>query len=217
MEDREEEAIRYLGYGTHAVDDQTLALIRDAYKELDEAVRPRIVYRIFDLRLLGDNCIMIADLEVQSRDLAHNLKGCSETILLGATLGIETDLLMERYSVTDMARAVVLQACASALLEEYIDDWQEAMSKEMGEKGLYLRPRFSPGYGDFSIRYQKDILGMLDAAKKIGLTLTEGSMLTPTKSVTAAIGLSTEQIGCHRKGCEMCAKTDCAYRRDTAK
>ncbi len=216
MEDREKEAIRYLGYGRHAVDDQTLALIRDAFKELDETARQRIVYRIFDLRLLGDDCIMMADLKIKSRDLARNLTGCAQGLLLGATLGIETDRLIERYSVTDMPRAVVLQACGSALLEEYLDDWSLMMSEKMGKEGLYLRPRFSPGYGDFSITYQKDILRMLDAAKKIGLTMTEGSMLTPTKSVTAAIGLSTQQIGCHRKGCELCSKLDCAYRRDTA-
>ena len=31
--------------------------------------------------------------------------------------------------------------------------------------GLYLRPRFSPGYGDFDIHYQEPIMRMLDCAK----------------------------------------------------
>ena len=77
----------------------------------------------------------------------------------------------------------------------------------------YLRPRFSPGYGDFSILYQKDVLRMLDAPKKIGLTMTDGYMLTPTKSVTAIIGISNTKEPCHRKGCEECDKSDCVYRR----
>ena len=54
---------------------------------------------------------------------------------------------------------------------------------------------------------------MLDAAKKIGLTMTGSSMLTPTKSVTAVIGMSRRKEPCHRKGCEACKMTDCPYRR----
>lgn len=56
---------------------------------------------------------------------------------------------------------------------------------------------------------------MLDCAKTIGLTLTGGGMMTPTKSVTAVIGASTEQQSCHIKGCEACEKKDCLYRRSS--
>ena len=55
---------------------------------------------------------------------------------------------------------------------------------------------------------------MLDTAKKIGLTMTESYMLTPTKSVTAVIGISDTQEKCHIKGCEACGKKDCIYRRN---
>ena len=64
----------------------------------------------------------------------------------------------------------------------------------MKKEGYYIRPRFSPGYGDFDIAHQDMILRMLDTAKKIGLTLTGGNMLTPSKSVTAVIGLSETEI-----------------------
>ncbi len=55
---------------------------------------------------------------------------------------------------------------------------------------------------------------MLDAPKRIGLSVTDGNMLTPTKSVTAVIGVGRTQLSCHVKGCENCGKSDCAYRRD---
>ena len=71
--------------------------------------------------------------------------------LLGATLGTRVDLLLRRYAVGEMARSVTLQACAAALLEEYLDEWQEERRAELAETGQYLRPRFSPGHGDFSI------------------------------------------------------------------
>ena len=78
--------------------------------------------------------------------------------------------------------------------------------------GLKLRPRFSPGYGDFSIAHQRDITRELDTARRLGLTVTESLMLAPMKSVTAVIGLS-ETGGCTGGGCEACAKTDCDFRR----
>lgn len=215
MDVRTKEAVRYLGYGRHAVDDQTLALVDSSFEELDRIVKERIVYRIFGLEVSGEEQIKIEQLEIVSKNLAKNLRGCSQIVMLGATLGIEVDMLMKRYSLTQMSKAVVMQACAAAMLEEYLDEWQENLADKMRNDGYYLRPRFSPGYGDFSILHQGDILRMLDSAKKIGLTMTDSSMLTPTKSVTAVIGLSKEEVPCHIKGCEACEKVDCIYRRSS--
>ena len=107
-----------------------------------------------------------------------------------------------------------LATCEEKLLEEYLDECQEELRLEQEAQGLYLRPRFSPGYGDFSVLHQGEILRMLDAPKRIGLSVTDGNMLTPTKSVTAVIGVGRTQLSCHVKGCENCGKSDCAYRRD---
>jgi hypothetical protein len=80
----------------------------------------------------------------------------------------------------DSAEGLCLQACAAAKIEEYCD----SVEKELPAH----RPRFSPGYGDFDITHQTDILRILDA-QKIGLTETKTHMLTPLKSVTAVIGI----------------------------
>ena len=213
MDTRTKEAVRYLGYGKHAVDDHTLALVESSFEELEEAAGRRIIYRIFDLDIQENGCIQIGQMNIDSRNLKKNMNGCEKAIVLGATLGARVDMLMRRHSLTDMARVVTLQACATTLLEEYLDEWQRKMEEEMEEEGLYLRPRFSPGYGDFSIGHQEEILRMLDAAKTIGLTMTAGGMLTPVKSVTAVIGLSRIKAPCHIKGCEACEKADCMYRR----
>lgn len=207
------EAVRYLGYGSHEADESTLEMIRACFRELKETANERMVYRVFDLHMPDEGYLQIGNMQVESKSLLRNLKGCERVILLGATLGVEVDILMKRYSCTDMAKAVVLQACGAAQLEEYLDECQSKIAAEMEDKGYYLRPRFSPGYGDFSILHQKEMLVMVDAARRIGLTMTDSSMLTPMKSVTALIGLSTEQENCHRKGCEACEKIDCPYRR----
>lgn len=214
MDARVREAVRYLGYGGHAVDEQTLALIEDSFTELEEAAKKRIIYRIFDVSQ-EEGRLLIGNMDIASRNLSKNLRDCKEAIFLGATLGIGVDMLLKRYSLTDMSRVVVLQAAAAAMLEEFLDQWQSRMRVEFENSGQYLRPRFSPGYGDFDIRHQDQILRMLDADRRIGLTMTDSYMLTPTKSVTAVIGISRKREECPLEGCEACDKKDCIYRRNT--
>ena len=48
MDRMTKEAIRYLGYGRNAVDEQTLALIKDSFEGLRSAVSPKSICRIFD-------------------------------------------------------------------------------------------------------------------------------------------------------------------------
>ena len=212
MDIRTKEAVRYLGYGRHAIDERTLGMIQDSFEELDQIADARFVYRIFEIIEQNENELTIGTLKIHSKNLCKNLKDCEQVIVFGATLGTSVDTLMKRYSVLNMTKAVVLQACAAAFLEEYCDKIQEQIASEL-EKGVYLRPRFSPGYGDFSILHQKELLQMLDAPKQIGLTMTEGYMLTPAKSVTAVMGISKEARDCNVKGCEACTKQDCIYRR----
>ena len=52
-----------------------------------------------------------------------------------------------------------------------------------------IKPRFSAGYGDFPLSAQKEIFGMLDCARQIGLTLNDSLLMSPTKSVTSIVGL----------------------------
>ncbi|WP_209344519.1 hypothetical protein [Flavonifractor sp. AGMB03687] len=112
-----------------------------------------------------------------------------------------------------MARAAVDQAVAAALIEAVCDDACDQLAERY--PGRYLRPRFSPGYGDFPLTDQPELVRRLDGPRKIGLTATDTCLLAPIKSVTAVIGLSNTPGKCHAGGCATCSKTNCAFRRDT--
>lgn len=213
MDTRTKEAVRYLGYGKTAVDDTTLHLIQESFAILDRIGEPKNVYRIFELSFPKKEELQICNLHIKSKNLYKNLKGCEQVVVFGATIGTTVDRQIRMYEFTNIAQAVVMQACAAAYLEQYCDEIQDRIAQKLERENLYLRPRFSPGYGDFSILHQKEILSMLEAPKKIGLTMTDSYMLTPTKSVTAVIGVSSTKEPCHRKGCEECTKVDCIYRR----
>lgn len=213
MDTRKKEAIRYLGYGKASIDEKTYVLIQECFEELERISVPKCVYQIFELSFSQEDELQICNLHIKSKNLYKNLRGCEQVVLFGTTLGSVVDRQLHTYEITDMAKAVVMQACAAAMLEEYCDKVQNEIAMELSAEHLYLRPRFSPGYGDFSILHQQEILNMLDAPKRIGLTMTDAYMLAPTKSVTAIIGVSNTKEFCHQKGCEECTKADCLYRR----
>lgn len=203
------EARRYLGLKGEVPELEDR--LRRAGGLLLEAAAPKGVWQRFPLTRSGDT-LSFAGMETSSKRLSDHLEGCGEVYLLAATLGLGVDRLLERLAVTDVSLAVMVQACAAALLESRCDEYQEQIAAQAG--GLYLRPRFSPGYGDFLLACQPALLSALEAGKRIGLTVTGANMLSPTKSVTAVIGLSANKGKCHAGGCATCGKKDCAFRRE---
>jgi hypothetical protein len=206
------EIFRYLGYRGKPAGEEVLKSIDFCLEELERVVSPRWLSRTFPVALQPD-AVAIGGIEITSKDLRGHLEGCGEAVLFAATLGPRVDLLLLRYSKIDMSKTVILQACAAAATESCCDEFEQEIAEEAGKRGLYLRPRYSPGYGDFSISHQKDILGVLDCPKRIGLTMTESCMLTPTKSVTAVIGLTDREQSCHIAKCMECKATDCPFRK----
>ena len=79
----------------------------------------------------------------------------------------------------------------------------------MEAEGLSLRPRFSPGYGDFPLSMQTPIFDALDCPRKIGVSLNASLLMSPSKSVTAVIGLAPGASGSDGSG-----QKDCSDRRE---
>ena len=207
------EILRYMGCRGE-VPRQVLELAEKGLAMLGEVLDFRYEVREFPLSLSGER-IETECFQTCSRNLAKNLKDCDSLLLFGATLGIRVDQLIRRTSRQDVSLALALQAGAAAVLEECCDQSCTELKKQYIRKGLYLRPRFSPGYGDFPLNCQPAILAGLDAGKRLGIRLTEGCLMLPTKSVTAVMGIGSTPVACMVSGCEACGKKDCPYRRET--
>lgn len=210
---RIEEVLRYLGYGAGEPDGRTLGLIGECADAVQKEAEPKHTYRRFALEVTPEGVMRAGGLEMTSRSLARNLTGCGEAIFFAATLGGGPDLLMNRYLRLSIAKAAVLQAVAAAAIEDYCNECQRGIEEDLARERLYVRPRFSPGYGDLPLTLQPDFLRALDAQKTVGIYLSEGGVMLPEKSVTAIMGLSRENNRCHIEGCEACGRKDCAYRR----
>lgn len=207
------EAARYLGYRGTQPDGTVQALIEACIAEVTAAAVPKSIHERFPLVFSGDETFQVASLHLKSRSLQRNLAGCDEVFLFAATLGIAVDTLIKRAALMDTAKGAVMQAAAATVIEAYCDVENEKLSEEARSEGLYLRPRFSPGYGDLSLVCQRDFLNLLKAQKNIGLTVTDSGLMVPIKSVTAIIGISSTDNNCRLQGCEACSKIECTYRR----
>lgn len=208
----EQEILRYLGHRNQVVPDSVRQLIEECKAELERSAQPRSIWRSYPLTIT-DIDIQFAGVTTDSKNLAYNLRGCEEILLFGATLGSQVDILLQRYGKLQVSKAVILQATSVAMLETYCDQINEELRQQYLAQGRYLRPRFSPGYGDFPLTCQPHIAAALELSKRIGITLTDSLLMAPSKSVTAVIGISAVK-GCNiREGCVSCNKTTCEYRK----
>ena len=206
---------RYLGMSPHApAEEETEALIGECLIMLEQAAVPRSVYKRFPLSW-RNGFPVINDETVESRHLARNLDGCREVIIMAATLGAGVDRLIQKQQLLSMSKAAVLQACAAAMIEAVCDDVNENIRKEALEEGLHAHPRYSPGYGDLPLQFQKTVFSLIRLPKEIGLTLNDSLLMSPAKSVTALIGLSEEPCPETDQSCETCAMSQsCSFRRE---
>ena len=205
------EALRYLGWRGGPVPEATRSDLERCAGLLLETARPRAVWRFFEL--LPGGALGGAGFCLLGEDVRALLRDCGRVILLGVTLGAEVEALLRRAQVRDMAQAVMLDACASAAVENVCDNLCEDLSAQVAPG--FLTDRFSPGYGDMPLSQQADIFRALDLTRRIGVGLTPGGLMIPQKSVTAVVGVADRPQRKRGHGCATCrAYESCAYRKD---
>lgn len=202
---REKEILRYALCA--AADEKSRALLRECIEEVRGKLSYKVCCCLLPVKTEGD----VSDFgafSLRSEKLALCLRGCRKAIVFAATVGIEIDRLIARYGRLSPSRALMLQAIGTERIEALSDAFCADIKEEFG---LSPKPRFSPGYGDLPLSAQKDIFALLEPQRKIGLTLNGSLLMSPTKSVTAFVGLAGEE-GQSSNKCGGCDKTGCAFR-----
>lgn len=201
------EILRYAGVKGDAP--QINQLICDCLKELDGKISFKICYAQFPVNILGER-VDFDFAATCSKDLAKNLKDCKKAVIFAATIGIEIDRLIAKYNALSPAKALIFQAIGAERIESLCDLFE----REIKEKFKYTKPRFSAGYGDLKLDFQRDIFSVLRCFKNIGLTLNDSLLMSPSKSVTAIIGLSNNADCQIKSGCAACEKIHCEFRSE---
>ncbi len=180
------EVLRYAGVieGTSDID----AMLSDCISEIKDRLSYRVCWCEFEVNVT-DTEIDIGFARISSSSLKKVLCDCDRAVIFCATVGVDIDRLISRYSLTSPSRAVLLQALGSERVEALCDAFCLDISERAAISGAEITRRFSPGYGDLPLEFQRDVFAVLDSYKRIGVSLGENLFMTPTKSVTAIFGI----------------------------
>lgn len=197
----EREILRYAG-SKGETGAELSALLAECLQECKEDFTPRVCYRTLE----REEFFRLFDEEGKSQLLQTRLQGCPRVVIFAATVGIGIDRRIRKYAAVSPVKALLFQAIGA----ERIESLCEEFCKRMGKAHGCITSRFSAGYGDFPLTAQTKFFEVLDCARGIGLTLTDSLMMTPTKSVTAVVGLGGEKS---EGGCAACDKENCEYKK----
>lgn len=198
------EVLRYLGRQNARLDPQTETLLDTCEAELLQTATPRYVFK--ELPLPQPDLIRGSSIE-------EHLRSCDKAVVICATLGESTDKLIRTLQVNHMTAALITDSLAGAAIEQVCMEVDKLVAAAY--PGCFLTYRFSPGYGDYPLEVQTDLLRYVDAPRKIGVTVTPSNMLVPAKSITAITGVAKEPLERKKLGCASCNlyKT-CQFRKE---
>lgn len=205
------EAARYMGVRGEP-NEKVGELLREAERLVIGTVSPKYVYRETYVTFTDEGVrLECMDTPLTGKSITAHLSGCDKAVLMAVTLSSGADKLIRQYSVRDMSLSLAIDCVCSAAVEQVCDRAEEEIFSRIDAP--YRTWRFSPGYGDLPLDIQEDLLKALNAQRRIGLTATANSLLIPSKSVTAVIGISDTPVKKGGRGCAVCSMRDnCAYR-----
>lgn len=192
------EILRYMGCKTP--DENILSLLEECLTEAMPTLSYAVSYSVYPIKYKKD---------ISSDGLLKHLSDSDEIIIFAATIGVGIDRLISKYSRISPTKAVIFQAIGTERIEALCD----AFCEEMKKKYKCITNRFSPGYSDWDIKDQKLIISVTDATKNLGICLNDSFLMSPSKSVTAVVGIKNTETE-EKNPCENCDNAGCIYRRE---
>lgn len=174
--------------GCKEADEGTKKLLNDCIYEAKFAFNYRVAYMHLPITVSGDE-IDFSFFRTTSKSLVKAHDGCDGSVLFAASVGFGIDRLIKKYSLTSPSKALMFQALGTERIEALCNLFSKDIAKELKRK---TKRRVSPGYGDISLELQKNFFEVLCCPRYLSLSLSENMLITPTKSVTAFIGVKNE-------------------------
>ena len=185
----EKEILRYAMLPSFAPKPEELPL-QECLKAAKGAAQCRAVWRRYPLSRDGET-LNLGFTKTESKDLKQHLEGCGEILLFACTAGAEMDRRIARAKLLSPAKGLLMHAIGAQQVEGGCDRLCASLADQFPD--WQLTDRFSPGYGDLTLEMQRDVMTALDCGRTVGITLTDSLLMTPSKSVTAIIGMKERE------------------------
>lgn len=196
---RVNEIYRLLGGDEDDASEKLREMVEQAMLAGHHLAKPRAVYGFFE--------------RIESDAFLRNDEG--PVVLAICTIGsaLEEEA-RELTRKSQLGFATALDAIGSEMVESLADALETRICKEAATQGLFSLPRFSPGYGDWSLTSgQKTIFSLLPA-HRVGVSLSDAFLMNPLKSISFAMRLSASAPPEPRvPKCALCDEESCPYRR----
>ena len=196
------EILRYMGWKSFDIKDagaqDILSKIEHVKAELLTNIQPAYTYRRINVQKER------LPLLIKGEAIKTFLCNAREAALVAVTLGHSYETYARSKSYTEgMVEQLIIEAAGTELIEKCADIVQEEMRIVQGAEKA---SRFSPGYEDFPIECQGELLVALEA-QRIGIYYNAYNIMFPRKSITAVVKYEGDE-----KGCNNCSKA-CEYRQ----
>ncbi|MDU4961348.1 MAG: ASKHA domain-containing protein [Sporomusaceae bacterium] len=142
------------------------------------------------------------------------LAGCPQVIYCLITVGDE--LVAQSRACFQAGRyseGLLLDAIATAALFDCSCQLYRRIVQTAREAGLGLTPRLSPGDAGIDLSCQASLLAQIPPAYRLGITLSDGGMLTPVKSMAYLYGAAAAlPLAASDHDCAGCGNAACSLR-----
>ena len=181
-----------------------------------EVAKYKYTYKIVELVKDAGGLVALKEgiLPLTGENIQKHLKNSEYVVVMAAILGVGLEKKLNYYGKTDLTKNLILDSCGTQIIEEVCSGIEEEVKEKLRE-GYYYTFRYSPGYRDYPISVQKQLVNFLDGYRKIGLTVTASNLLLPRKSVTALMGVQLIPFESEFDHCGAClAREYCKFRKE---
>lgn len=128
------------------------------------------------------------------RKISELMEKCDYVSLLLTTIGPKLPQMADDLIKNEPTDGFYLEHVGGWMADYLADRVEELINHEAAKNGYGLTMRYSPGYGDWTLEAQPKLLRLLES-ETIGVSLSDTMIMTPRKSVSAAIGWEPRKAG----------------------
>lgn len=211
---RSEDIISLLGGQQGGPDSHTEELIGKCISSCKAVMRPQGAY-IWAEALSEDSKeqIMIEGIQFNTGKIIKKMLSGAEAyafLIVTAGPGPESRAreLMEQG---EFLEGYITDLVASTMVDSIADQVQDHIRRMAADQELLISNRYSPGYCSWDVGEQQKLFSLFPK-NCCDITLTDSSLMSPIKSISALLGIGTS-VKYQDYTCEICSMKDCAFRK----
>lgn len=151
---------------------------------------PKVYWREAPIISHAPGKVQVGELGIDSVYLAKGLAQCHKATVLAVTIGQALPQATSKaFAQGEMYLGAIGDLVGSHSVEALADRFCAYLQGLALPQGLFPTLRYSPGYGDWAMPGQKDLMDFLQHCRG-EIRLNENYLLEPVKSITALVGWS---------------------------